>query len=90
MSMFVNPTINPLIGQLPLVGEDTIVLHHHLLDLIGHGQDLLTILLNIHFNLPDLYTMGPLLLLHVVHLKKCISKANKKPYICFLPCVPVS
>ena len=72
-------------GSLPLLREDAIVFHNRLLDPVGGQQDLLVILFGIHLNLMDLSTMGPPLPFCVIHLKKWISMANKKPYVCFLP-----
>ena len=46
------------------------VLHHHLLNLVGHTQDLLAILLSIHLNVIDLHAMSVPLLFSVIHLKE--------------------
>ena len=33
--MFLCTTVDPIMGYFPLLGEDTVVLHNHLLDLVG-------------------------------------------------------
>ena len=70
-------------GQLSLIGKDTVVLHHRLLNLVSCGQDLLTILLGVHFNPSDLSTMGPLLYFCIIHLKEKQIRAIKKSYVQF-------
>ena len=68
--VFVSPMIDLLVGRLPLFGEDTIVLHHCLFNLVGCSQDLLSVLLGIHFNLPNLSAMGIPLPLRIIHLEE--------------------
>ena len=57
-------------NSTPLVGKDMDVLHHHLLNLVGHTQDLPAILLSIHLNVIDLHAMSVPLLFSVIHLKE--------------------
>ena len=68
---------------LPLVGKDPIVGHHGLFDPIGHCQNLLTTLLSVCLNPEDLCPMGIPLPLCVINLEKNVSRATKRPYICF-------
>ena len=68
--VFVSPTIDLLVGRLPLFGEDMVVLHHCLFNLVGCSQDLLSVLLCICFNLPNLSAMGIPLPLCIIHLEE--------------------
>ena len=62
--------VNVIMGCLPLLNEDHIVLLNRILNPIGSGQDFLTILLGIRLDPMDLGSMGSPLLLSIVHLDK--------------------
>ena len=68
--MFFYLSIDSVMGQFPLVSKDMVVLHHHLLDLVGRAQDLLMIPLSICLDVMNLHAMSIPLPLHVVHLKE--------------------
>ena len=83
--VFIGLVINPLLNLFPLLGKDAVVLQDSLFDNVGCCLEFLMTLLSICLDPSDLHAVGPPLPLSIVHLKKWISKANKKPYICFLP-----
>ena len=66
--MLVSSTIDPILDLLPLLGKDPIVLQDSLLNLVGGNQDLLTALLGVCFNSPDLSAVSSPLPLSIVHL----------------------
>ena len=55
-------------SHLPLLGEDAVVQQYRLFDPIGGTQNLLTILLGICLNPPDLGTVHPPLNFCIIHL----------------------
>ena len=63
-------TIDLLMGRLPLLREDDVVLLDGILDDVGGGQDLLSVLLGIHLNLLDLSSVGPPFMFSIVHLMR--------------------
>ena len=73
--MFLHTTIDPTMGQLPLLSEDLVVLQDGLLNLVGCDQDLLAILLGLGLNAPNLGAVSPPLNFHIIHLwEKRISE----------------
>ena len=80
---FLQMMINLVMYHLPLPREDTIVLHDCLLDSVHSRQGLLMVLLSISLNPTDLSPMSPPLLFRVIDLEKNVSRATKRPYICF-------
>ena len=68
--MFLQMTIDPIMGRLPLSREDAIVLHYCLLNPVCSQQALLTTLLGVCFNLTDLGPMSPPFPFHIIHLKE--------------------
>ena len=68
---------------LPFIGEDSIVGHHRLFNPVCCCQDLLTLLFGICFNLTDLSPMGIPLPFHIINLERNVSRAIKRPYVCF-------
>ena len=71
-------TIDPIMGQLPLLSEDLIVLENCLLDLVGGRQDFLMIFLGIYIDPLDLRGVGSPFDFCVIHLIKWISKAKQE------------
>ena len=83
--------INVLMCHFLLLGEDHIVLLNGVLDDIGRGQYLLSILLNIGFNLTDLSSMGPPLHLGIVHLQEIrVSRLSRSLLPLLLPGIQAS
>ena len=72
--MFIGLTIDLFLGFLPVFGKVMVVLQNGLLNSIGHHQGFLLALLSIHLHPGNLGTMGPPLLLGVIHLKERISE----------------
>ena len=66
--VLVGSTIDLILDLLPPPGEDPIVLQDSLLNLVGGNQDLLTALLGVCFNSPDLSAVSSPLLLSIIHL----------------------
>ena len=61
-------TVNTVVCCLPLPGEDDIVLFNGVLDYVGRGQNLLSMLLGVGLDMTDLCRMGSPLHLSVIHL----------------------
>ena len=59
--------IDALMRRLPLLGEDYIILLYGILNDVGRGQRLLSVLLGIRLNLSDLGPMGLPLHLSIIH-----------------------
>ena len=76
-------TIDAVMHCLPLLGEDDVVFLDCVLDNIGCSQQLLSVLLGIHFNLTDLSPMGSPLSFSIVHLKETELVGYKEAYSLF-------
>ena len=61
-------TVNTAMCRFPLLGKDDVVLLDGVLDHIGGGQHLLSMLLGVGFDMTDLSCMGSPLYLSIVHL----------------------
>ena len=73
--------IDALMCCLPLLGEDHVVLLYRILDDVGRGQNLLSILLGIRLNLMNLGPMGSPLLFRIIHLEtRNVSEGHQKPF----------
>ena len=78
--------INVLVCHLPLLGEDDIVILNGILDHLGCGQCLLSILLSIHLDPADLGSMGSPFYLCIVHLQEIrVSRLSRSLLPLFLP-----
>ena len=75
--------VDPVMGHLPLFGEDHVVLLNGVLDHIGHGQHFLLILLGIRFNPTDLGSVGSPFHLCVVHLQETELVGYQEVYSLF-------
>ena len=71
--VFLCMMIDLIMGQFPLLSKDLVVLQDHLLNLVGSGQDLLSVFLSVCLNPSDLGAMGSPLNFHVVYLWEGIS-----------------
>ena len=60
--------VDSIMHRLPLLGEDDVVLLNGILDHVGGGQHLLSMLFGVGFNATDLCHMGSPLHLSIVHL----------------------
>ena len=70
--VFLQMTVNPIMGCLPLTREDAIVLHNHFLNPVSGQQGLHMTLLGICLNSMDLGSMSPPFPLCVINLReKC-------------------
>ena len=82
--------VDLVMGHLPFLGEDHIVLLNCILDPVGSGQYLLPVLLGIRLNTTDLGSMGSPLLFSIVHLnEKNISRAINTLRLFFAPGIPI-
>ena len=62
--------IDAIMCCLPLLGANHVVLLDHVLDPIGRGQDLLTVLLGICLDTTDLGSMSSPFCFSIIHLKR--------------------
>ena len=77
-------TIDVILGHFPFLGEDHIVLLDCVLDHVGSGKYLLTVLLSICLDLMDLGPMGSPLPFSIVRLEKReMLVGHRVPYVHF-------
>ena len=77
--MFLQTTVNMIMGCLPLLGEDHIVLQDCILNLIGGQQHLLVVLLGIHLDPTNLGSMSSPLMFSIVNLEEIGLGLSKSP-----------
>ena len=83
--------IDVLMRRLPFLREDHIILLNCVLDNVGCGQNLLSILLGVHLNPSDLSPMGSPLHLSVVHLQEIrVSRLSRSLLPLLLPRIQAS
>ena len=75
--------VNPVMGRLPLLGENHVVLLNGVLDNVGRSQNFLSVLLGIRFDLMDLGSVGPPFHLCIVHLQEVELVDYQKAYSLF-------
>ena len=83
--------VDSLMGHLPLLGEDHIVLLDGILNHVGCGQHLLSILLSVRLDLTDLGSMGSPFYLGIVHLQEIrVSRLSRSLLPLLLPGIQAS
>ena len=86
-----NDDIDVLVRCLPLLREDNVILLNGILNDVGCGQHLLSILLGIRLDLTDLSPMGSPLHLSVVHLQEIrVSRLSRSLLPLLLPRIQAS
>ena len=75
--------IDPVMHHLPLLGKDDVVLLDGVLDHVGGGQHLLSVLLGICLNPMDLGSMGSPFHLCIVHLQEIELVGYQEAYSLF-------
>ena len=67
-------TVDTVVCHFPLLGEDDVILLNGILDYVGCGQHLLSVLLGVGLNMTDLCRMGSPLYFSIVHLQKSVRR----------------
>ena len=75
--------INPVMHCLPLLGKDDVILLNGVLDHIGSGQHLLSMLLSVCLNPTDLGSVGSPLHLCIIYLKEVELVCYQEAYSLF-------
>ena len=75
--------VDPVMGCLPLFGGDHVVLLDGVLNNVGSGQHLLSVLLGVHLDPTDLGSMGSPFYLCIIHLQEMELVGYQEVYSLF-------